>query len=243
MLRIAICDDESDILIYITSVLNKAFGDYTKDFKIYKFNSGKILLNEHRKEKFDIIFLDIDMPELTGFDIAKELRNEYSSCNIVFVTSHSELVYDSFDFQPFGFVRKNHSIPIDESLYKVVKKLMSNIKQNESVMLEDDLSGRRLVKLRDIMYIESDRHYVFFHTYGSDRPVKIRSTIKECEDKFIPYDFVRIHRQIIVNLYNLEVINNNDEVVIKKTGLKLPISRNYKKSVDEKYTLFLRSRI
>ena len=244
MIRIGVCDDNAVILQNICSMIENAFLDYTGDFDVLSYTSGQLLYKAYMQERFDVIFLDIDMPKMSGFEVAKMLRDDFSSCFIIFITSHSELVYESMDFQPFHFIRKNCSVLLEESIGEIVKKLMTHMKQNEKIILEDDLSGRCAVYIRDIVYMESDRHYVKYYIKGKDMPIRMRIGINECEGKYREYDFVRIHKRYLINLRYLSKLDNRiDEILIGSLNLRLPMSKNYKKDVDEKYTLFLRSKV
>lgn len=244
MIRIAICDDNSVMLNNLESIINSTFVTYTSDFKIFTFDSGKLLINAHEQEPFHIIFLDIDMPKTTGFDVAKTLRDEFSNCFIIFVTSHSELMYESMDFQPFHFIKKNCDEPISSSVNRIVKKLMKHMRQNEKIILEDDISGRHAVYIHNIIYLESDKHYVKYYVKGMDEPIKMRENISECEERYAYYDFVRIHKRYLINLKYLSNIDNtNNEVLLGTINRKLVMSKNYKKDVDDKFTLYLRSKV
>lgn len=184
------------------------------------------------------------MPNITGFDVARELREQSSRCFIIFITNHSELVYESMDFQPFNFIRKNCSISVEESTDNIVKKLIRHMKQNEKIILEDDISGRNAVYIKDIVYIESDKHYVNYHVLNKSMPIKMRGNISDIAKDFSSYDFIRIHKRYILNLRFLSDIDGTrNEVALEEIHTRLPMSKNYKKEVDEKYTLFLRSMI
>lgn len=242
MIRIGICDDNSVMLNNLKNVISSAFAAYTSDFETATFDRGAMLINSHKQEPFHVIFLDIDMPEITGFDVAKTLRDEFSNCFIIFVSSHSELIYESMDFQPFHFIKKNSDEPLSSSADRIVKKLMKHMKQNEKVILEDDISGRHAVYIHNIIYLESDKHYVKYYIKNFTEPVKMRENISDCEKKYSYYDFVRIHKRYIINLKYLSFFDNtNNEIRLGIINKKLAMSRNYKKDVDEKYTLYLRS--
>lgn len=244
MIRIGICDDNGVMLNNLESIISKAFAEHTSDFEVLTYSSGTLLINAHTYEPFHIIFLDIDMPKMTGFDVAKTLRDEFSNCFIIFVTSHSELMYESMDFQPFHFIKKNCDEPISSSVNRIVKKLMKHMRQNEKVVLEDDISGRRAVYIHNITYLESDKHYVKYHIKDMSEPIRMRENISECEEKYAYYDFVRIHKRYLINLKYLSFFDNtNNEVLLGSINKKLAMSKNYKKDVDEKYTLYLRSKI
>ena len=241
-MRIAVCDDNTVMLSKLKEAIYSAFVLYTQEFEIHAYSSGTLLLNAHKQEAFQIIFLDIDMPKVSGFDVAKTLRDDFSNCYIIFITSHSELVYESMDFQPFHFIQKNCEISIEESIARIVKKLMKHMKQYEKVILEDRETGRCVVYIHDIMYIESEKHYLNYYVAGKNVPIRERGSIKGCEEKYDGYDFVRIHKRYIVNLrYLADFDGSKNEVTIGKIDKRLTMSKNYKKNVDEKYTLYLRS--
>lgn len=244
MIRISVCDDNVAMLHKLVTIVTETFDSFDSEFRVLHFNNGAVMLNEHKRDPFDIIFLDIDMPKLNGFEVAKALRDEFSHCFIIFVTSHAELVYESMDFQPFHFIRKNCSISLENSVSNVAKKLMKHMKQNDKVILEDNISGRCAVYIRDIIYIESDKHYVYYNIAKKELPIKMRSTMKECEKAYNRYDFVRIHKKYLINLKYLGKFNSkDDEVLLKSINKKLPMSKNLKGNVDEKYTIYLRSTI
>lgn len=244
MLRVAVCDNDNNICCVISEILQNFFDRQSVKVSISRHLNGITLLNEHCRQKYDIMFLDIDMPEMSGFEIASELRKEKSNCLIIFITSHSELVYDSLDFQPFNFIRKNCSIPLEQSIERVTEKVLRQIEQKKIIILEDDVSGRCAVYADEIIYIEGDRHYLKYHVLKKDIPIRVRGTMSECETLFEGRSFVKIHKSYIVNLEFLKKINvQNSEVILAPDDRKLPFSRSCRKALDEKYTLYLRSKV
>lgn len=107
MLKIAVCDDDETMLGFLTDKISEIYNQNSIEFVIRPFLSGKFFLNSHKEYPFDVVFLDIDMPEISGFDIAEQVNN-ISETLIVFVTSHDELVYSSIKFRPFRFIRKTY---------------------------------------------------------------------------------------------------------------------------------------
>ncbi len=241
MIKIAICDDNTAMKNKLENIISDAFSEYTDDFILKSFSNGILLMNEQKIEPFDVIFLDIDMPKMSGFDVAKLLREDYVNCFLIFVTNYSELIYEGMDFQPFHFIRKNCNIPIEVSVSKIVKILMKHMKQNEKIVLEDTLSRKSIAYIHDIVYIESDKHYLFYHLVNKDKEIKLRGSLKECEDKFDSYDFVRIHKRFYANLrYVSDLDIKNNEVILHKICKPLPLGKNYKENVGEKYILYMR---
>lgn len=243
MIRIAICDDNKSTLVQLEKYIDNGFRQYTTDISISSFDNGQLLLTANNREKFDVLFLDIDMPKITGFDIAKSLRKSFSNCFLIFISSHSDLVYKSFDFQPFNFIRKSPIELFKSTLNDVIKKLMSNMKQNEIIVLEDEFSGKIIAYYRNIIYIKSDRHYLYYYLQNHDKPIKIRGSINAIESCLEEYDFARIHRSIIINLkFILSIDTKVGEIHIQGNSgqTTLSLSNSYKESLNMKYILYLR---
>ena len=226
MLKIAVCDDNESFLETLKKIISESARDYFKDINVQCFNNGQRLLNQHKRLFFDVIFLDIDMPEFTGFDVAEILRKQRRDCYIIFVTNHNELVYGSMEFQPFYFIQKSS-----------VSRL---------IILSDEEHGRICIQYRDILYIESDNHHVKYcilDEYGSQIHIKVRAVIGDLESELAEYDFSRVHKKYLVNLshvFNLDM--KNDEVIFQQ-GFRLPMSRKYKHTVDTDFSKYLRETI
>ena len=239
MIRIAVCDDDLDFAAYMKSAVDAEIGQHTSDkYEIKAFVSSRTLFDEHTHSPFDVVFIDIDMPEMNGFDLASHISDS-GSCYIIFVTCHPELVYDSLYFRPLNFITKSLDSFFTDKLHSVVVQLFNEMKQNSSVILENKEVGRIAVAIRDIYYIESSKHYVIYHCKGSE-PVKIRGNIGELEEYYAGYDFVRIHKCFLVNLRHVFNVDRNKDELIFKQGFRLNMSKNYKQSVDDKLTEYLR---
>ncbi len=239
MIKIAICDDDIVQVHCLKNLIEYEFFYYTDDFDIQLYTNGEDLLEDHSTIEFDIVFLDIDMPQLSGFTIANSLRDTFQK---IFITSHGELVYKSMDFQPFNFLRKNCNIPLEYGIKHVVKKLMLNFKQSKTILLEDCKYGSLPIMIRDIILIESNKHYVYFYIYTKDTPIKMRITLKDCETFYSNYDFIKVHRRYILNLKYLTKLDKfNDEIYIKALKKRITMSKRLKNIVEEEYIKFLRS--
>lgn len=242
MIRIAICDDNGYMLDILNQTILQEFKRYTDDFTIKCFINGKLLLDDNNHTPFDVLFLDIDMPKIGGFEIAQKFRDEFTQCFIIFITNHSELVYKSFDFQPFHFIPKDPASCLTENISYVINKLMNHMKQHKKIVLENS-EETVAVYYYNIIYIESDKHYLKYHIQNRETPVSIRGSINELEAEINMYNFVRIHRSYIVNLRYIKAIDKKiGKVYINYNGVKksLATGSSYKETVDNKYTLYLR---
>lgn len=239
MIRIAICDDNESFVNYMEHMIKKEFRDHTQDnFEIECYTSSEVFLDAHNTDPFDVVFLDIDMPGLDGFQLAANISKS-KECYIIFVTSHPDLVYDSLYFRPLNFITKGKDSYFTDKLHSVVNQLFNEIKQNTSVVLENKEIGRVALMIKNIYYIESSKHYVIYYSEGLD-PIKVRGNIGELETYYASFDFARIHKSYLVNLRHIFNLDKNNDEIIFKQGFKLNMSKNYKQSVDEKLTQYLR---
>lgn len=104
--KIAIVDDEVYFLNMLSQKISNMIVDFLPKYSIRQFTSGAEFLSQHEQENFDVVFLDIAMPGINGFEVAKIIRQISKKICIIFVTTECELVYDFFDFQPLGFIPK-----------------------------------------------------------------------------------------------------------------------------------------
>ncbi|MCL2019570.1 MAG: LytTR family DNA-binding domain-containing protein [Oscillospiraceae bacterium] len=240
MIRIAICDDEPKALEFISKSISLEFERLGVLFSVSEFKSGNSLLDEHRKNPFEVVFLDISMPEISGFEIAKALRMETDDVFIIFITSKEELVYDSFDFRPFNFIKKEEPKAFLKRLSRIIAKLYIHIKQSSLIILELPRSEKKAIRIKDIVYIKSDKNYLEYILTNSPIIV-IRGKLTEIEETYIEYHFIRVHNRYIINMRHIKDVNfANNEIQLINDNI-VEISRKYKSAFDEKYTLYLRS--
>lgn len=200
MIRAAICDDEATVLENLYTHISKEFKQQNADVHIVKFASGKDFLNAHETEPFDVVFLDIDMPGISGFEIAEQI-NDISNALIVFVTLHDELVYSSLKFRPFRFIRKAH---LDNELSETLGSIITETaKRNlDSKFLVQTKSGETLVDLNNVVYIEVCGHWLRMYLKDG-KPLECYGSLTSLERELEKLDFVRTHKSfwLTVNTY------------------------------------------
>lgn len=182
MIRAAICDDEPTILDFLHEHISEEFKRQGAEIHIDKFISGKDFLQAHKAEPFDAVFLDIRMPDISGFEAAAELRKLSEKAYIIFVTTENTLVYDSFSFQPFDFIPKTAPSELgtnDSSKFlanritNVITRLLNRILTAKTVCLSLPYNQKITVNISDIQMIQSVRNYAEYVI--SDRePVRIK---------------------------------------------------------------------
>ncbi len=189
-----------------------------------------------KKQSVDLIFLDIQMPKLTGIDFLKVLN---PAPKVIFTTAYREYAIESYELNVVDYLLK----PIAFNRFMMaVNKAMSSADDpvevpqvEEAPSVADDpylflKADRKMVKvyLKDILYIESLKDYVRIKT--PDREIISLQKISYLEQK-LPEDlFMRIHRSFIVPVKKIEAFSNH---AVEVGGKELPIGRNYKNQVLE----------
>lgn len=183
----------------------------------------------------DLIFLDINMPEISGLSFAKSINKEIK---IIFTTAYREYAVDGFDLQAVDYLLKPISF---ERLLQAISKYLNESKteqvDSKQQIIDDNndyifvRSDRKMIKINfdDIRFIESLSDYIKIHL--SDKTIITRETITNIEAKLPQKDFIRTHRSFIVSISNIESFTNEYiEIGINE----IPISRSYKDSVLKK---------
>ena len=147
MIRVAIVDDEIYILKKIQTMIMREFDAHRIACSYFSYTSAKDFIEAQRKQPFDIAFLDIIMPEYTGFQAAAEVRNLQNQTYIIFITSNDESVYDSFDFQPFQFICKDCDDIFQNRIKHVITSLVRHLKQNRTLIFQLPFSEESVTSL------------------------------------------------------------------------------------------------
>ncbi len=176
-----------------------------------------------KNKKVQLLFLDIQMPEIKGTDFAKLLPQ---NVQIIFTTAYSEYALEGFELNALDYLLK--PITFERFLAAVNKAKSAYEEETDSITVK---SGYDLHRLRydDILFIQSDSEYVIYHT----TPSKIMSnqSLKKLED-LLPSDiFIRVHRSYIVNTQKVSALKGRD-LLIGET--KIPVSDSYFNTVREK---------
>lgn len=238
-MRIAICDDEQMFLDLIRGILIKNFKNHSTDCEIITFKTCKDFLLSHRINNFDIVFLDIIMPEMNGFEAAKEIRKISERTYIIFITTESSLVYDSFEFQPFYFVPKGTKKFVEERLALVANKLVIRFSADKQISLPLPYGKKILLTPMQIKYLKSSANYTEY-ILANNSVVKIRQKLDGAMTDLSGNLFARIHKSYAVNMKYIKTIDYRSCGLLLDDNTFLNISRKYKNNLEEAYCSYLR---
>lgn len=217
-ITVAICDDEERILKELTKYLEQIFHRNSCHGMVLAFQQGKELLEQLEKRQIDILLLDIDMPYIDGMEIARMITEKQLPILLIFLTCKESLVYDSFQYRPFSFIRKSmYQKELESTLLRAFKHL-----PNRSELTVRQEGALIRLRIADILYCEADGNYVKIVT-DTDR-IRQRGTLADMEKQLSPHGFVRIHKGFLVNAE--AVYRLLSDKVILLNGEELPIGRN-----------------
>lgn len=240
MVQVAVCDDNEQMLDFLGSTTDRLLAEKGLTHKISTFSNGQDLLRIHTESPFDVIFLDIVMPELDGFETAKQIRKISGDTYIIFVTTESSLVYESFDFQPFYFIPKSKTKIIMNRLQYVVNKLILHIAANEKILISGAYDNKRFVSPNKILYIKSNVNSIEYHlTDGTTQTV--RGKLDAALQSLSPHIFARTHNRFIVNMQHIDTADYPNMEIRLDNGELIGISRGYKKGFEEAYLRYTRN--
>lgn len=217
-MKIVVCDDEAEICENIKQIIDWMISEglFPKSEMLICYN-GESLLKE---ECIDLVLLDIDMPGMSGMEVALHLSERKNPPLIVFVTAHDELVYDSFRYHPFAFVRKKY---LEEELVQVLKDCKKEFDNRDRFF--SFKSGGDTVKLSfsHILYFEAEANYLIIHT--ENETYRMRTTMSGIENDLKNEGFIRIHKGFLVNQEHIRTLKQ-EEVVLETDDI-LPIGKAY----------------
>ena len=227
-MKIAVCDDENKIVEEITSYIKKDFP--VSEVRTYSNGESFLAASEERPE---VLLLDIDMPGISGMEVAAALTREKVSTLIVFVTAHDELVYDSFKYHPFAFVRKKF---LEEELKIVLSDCEKQLMSRNKKFVFQNASKLVTLSQSDILYFEGQANYLAIHTTSDE--YKMRSTMAGVEKELEDSDFLRIHKGFLVNLEHIRVLKT--EELELDNGTVLPIGKSYSEAAKKSILKYMR---
>ena len=235
-MNVMIIDDEPLALDVLETYISKM-----PDLKLVGRCSNALEANEMlRKNDIDLIFLDIQMPQVSGVDFIKALQ---SPPLFIFTTAYSNYALEGYELNAVDYLLKPISI---DRFMKAVNKALSQfeLRQREDVSGESNTAegedfffvkaDKKLVKIKydEILYIEGLKDYVIIRL-EQGRVVTLQ-TMKSLEDKLPLNKFKRIHRSYIVSIDKIHAVDGTSVDVYEKGQIKqLPIGKNYKDEILE----------
>ena len=230
-MRIGICDDEikysKELELYIKEYNSQA--DWTID--IYK--DGNKLLKDGVM-KYDLVFLDIEMPTIDGIELANKIVEQNSNIFLIYVTSHFSYVSKAIRNHAFQFLPK----PVNkEDLFFELERIVQKLKDREFKLCVQSNSVEYFLNVKDILYAETCNRILVLHMKdGTEYKTVMKMTKLIADTK--NYNFVQSHKSYVVNLEYVYSVGA-DEVQLVGSEYKVPISRGFRDDFKHELNKFM----
>ena len=230
MLNFVVCDDNIYILDKISKILESIFIEHNFDANIiFKGTNADEVLQfiKNNYNKIDVLILDINLKsEVSGLDIAKNLRNYNKNAYIIFTTGHLEYIMMAYKYKTFDYLPK----PITfEKIEETVIRLFNDITNNSNKYLKL-VSKNMLINEDDIYYIKKDgMRAIFISPYQT---YEIYNSFSKIQNS-LPPNFIRYHKSYIVNINKISDIRININKIYFKDNISCSIGPKYKNNLLE----------
>lgn len=229
MIKIAVVDDEKTFLEIFQKKLELEICKQKLNCSIFTFHGGLDFL-PHINE-YDVIFLDVDMPNISGKDIAAMVRDAGKESLVIFITNYDDFVFSSFKYKPFEFIRKRYMY---KELPDVLGEVSKFFRKNNSLFTFSFDGAALTLNQRDIIYFEVYGHQIYVHT--SNRQYILNEPLAKIENRVSDYMFVKPHKSFLVNVKHIFSVDKDK--IILKTEKTIPISRHRVSEVKQKMIEF-----
>lgn len=231
MISCLIVDDEYDAIDVM-----KHYVQQTPLLHLVKFTTNPLeALQVIATKKIDLVFLDIQMPQLSGIDLAKAIAGK---TKVILTTAYSEFAVEAYDLEVVDYLLK--PIPFARFLTAVQRAARQlnetavgdeQVAEDEYIFVKTESKGKVLkIELADIDYIEAANNYVAVHQGG--RKTLVYTTMKELEERLPKKKFIRVHKSFIVPVTKLAGIEGN-KLLLKNSNADILIGESYKPQLME----------
>lgn len=232
MIRIAICEDVKREQIVLQNSIKKTKLFSKPCFEL--FDNGQSLIDKYNDgERYDFVFLDVDMPLLNGIDAGKLINSIDSRAIIVFVTNYPQYAIEAYDCSAFNYLLKNSDF---DRFYSVIAKAVEKYKTFHQTYKITTKGGIVTLNVSDIYFVECCQKHLYFHM--ENIVYETKKTLSEVYEKLFPFGFYQIHQGYIVNFDKVMTINGYDVILENKE--KVMISVRKKTEVIRAYSSYVR---
>ena len=225
MINIGICDDEASMRRLLRAPLEQKLQLLGADYRIFEYDCGETLLTRPETEWLDILFLDIEMKQLSGMETARNLRKRDSHTLLIFVTAYPDFVFQGYEVHAFHYILKPYE---NQKIMKVLEQAIKELGQNrEHYFTLEQKSGTTKIPAKKILAFSSDRRKIIISLEDGNK-LEFYGKLDAVETDLPDY-FIRCHNRHLVNL-NYVTALEKDGCTLKSQSF--PVSRAYRQSVE-----------
>lgn len=214
--KIAICDDNQTDIQYMQTLVNRWAEDAGVQVHLASFLSAEAFLFHYAEQKdYDILLLDIEMTGMDGVTMAKCVRQENETVQIIFITGYSDYIAEGYEVSALHYLMK----PVKpDKLFAVLNRAVEKLTKNERVLYLEFSGEMVRIPLREIRYLDVAQNYVTVH---AKQDYTIKKTLQEFEGE-LDERFFRVGRSCILNLTYIQRVTKQDAHLSDGTAIGLP---------------------
>ena len=229
MFYIAVVEDQKDNADTLCSYIKKYGLEKHIIFEIDVFTDGLNFISDYT-EKYDMVFMDIAMPHMDGLEAAHKLREMDNKVGLIFITTLAKYAIRGYEVQAMDFLIK----PIKYELFHLKFEKALSMRKYDIVFRIPLANGGKKLLVSDITYIESCKHYIYFHTELKE--YRMRGSMKEISEFFLKNSFALASGSLLVNLAYVEEFQGGEVIV---NGEKFVLARKYKTDFINELTEYM----
>ena len=229
-MRIAVCDDEEIQRSLLKSYLEAWAEEKGRALSVTLFASGEEFLKSWQEAHFDVVLLDIQMPDMDGMSVARRLRETDGQTGIFFVTGYEDYLVQGYEVEAFRYLIKPVS---DEKLREGLELFLKKRGGEKRVLMVETPEGTRRVDADGICYMEAFAHSCELHTLTELVTVKSGISALEKEAARLGIPLFRCHRSYAVNIAQIRAIER--EAALLADGTRIPVSRRLYQELNRRF--------
>lgn len=229
MLHILLCDDDA-IFTEALKRLIEAQPEFNRRYMQIECVHDPNALKKAAVQKADMIFLDIDMGDVNGIALARQIRTIRKDAVLIFVTNYGEYAAEGYEVSAFRFLPK---LQLAEKLPDYFRQALAACRsRTRTLNVLCDGEGTNIV-LDELVYVGTEERMLIFHRAEPAAPLKSRMSLRTLEEKLAEEGFLRIHNSFLVNMSYIAALQTSG--VTLTTGQVLPVSLHGYKAIKMKY--------
>lgn len=221
-MTIAFCDDDNFLLTYLSNTVKQLiskYNHYNFSFEYYCYNNALDFLRDYNSKLFDIVFLDIEMPQISGLEVGNKIYAINNDVFIFYVTNYESYLSESIKHRVYRFVSKNDIKELEHGIISLFDDLL-NLRSRYKFNFKNSTYN---LPTNSIFYCESVRNKIFIHTDAKifEQVISIKQLIVD-----LPRNFCRCHSSFVVNVRKIREVHEKSLILLN--DVEIPFSRKYR---------------
>lgn len=238
MLKIALVDDNTDFLLLLRKKVHTFFDGKNVLCEVRLFPNPEVFYFDLEEGfQYDICFLDIEMPQMNGLELARKIREAAQATYLIFITSYLQYAVEGYEVKAFSYIPKNL---LEEKLEATLLGILGEMqKKVEKYYFVETNSRFERIEYQEIIYVYKNNKNAVFVLI--DREVPVRKSLQEVYIQLDSSEFLCVERGYIVNIKHIVKLENKE--ITLRNGKRFQIGRTHMKEVKEAIHYFWRDRM